>query len=878
MYYNTNLSVKETSRAVLSDFKGVDYSNPISRIQSNRASYMRNFINENGVNRKRNGWVNILSDKDDIKGEIQGIYQFVLDGKTFILVAKGDYYYFIEKKSGNRYEYAKKFEKLNGVKKNSFFVNNNKLFIINGFKYYVLFSDDGGTTYQMVEVSSIGYIPTTTVNINKDGTDNDIRASLESVNLLSNRRKNQLVGDVAGSTFSLDAENLVQIDLPLSRRVKVTGEIKNDDGSIKTVNFISASGNNNIVDDDDDKVVGSIDYNKGTITFTIDTTPPTPNKDNLIVEFETQPQNGEYKINKCHIGSLFGVNGTPDRLFLSGNPDYPNIEWHSAENDFTYFPDINVTVVGSENNPIYGYASLSDSTQIIYKRENKQEATIYFRTGEYRTVYESDGQTIKDIQAVFSIRAGAIGEGAVSERGNGCVANDTLMLSSNGVYGIEFSDNVVSQQRFAKERSRFINSELVKNDLSKAESITYKNRFYIAVGDKIFVADSRYKSAVEGDMADTFNYEWWIWDNCPVYVWSIVDNELWFGTKDGRICRFEENNFADTKINSFVEDEISVNSDGDAFVVDINKISQVQVGDIVNFLVAGVGYAFTEILLQPEDILGVVEAEIYKNGIKQVHKAFRVKESVANRFKTSYFDANYTAETDYFDADFDVFALDNSISGVIKKAEKYYLVYERGQSVVFLLKNYATTYIEVTEQDISSFAMSLKDNYEVVDVNYDTGEFKISHYENNEICYLVDLNKITSYTKPKQAVTVINKIPVVAEWQTPAFNFGVIDTNKTMTGISIATEKYIGGRLKVGWQTKNTSNELNVKGISYFDFNNVDFKEFTFDNSFISSDTKRVKVNFNYIVFRFVSDNDKCCAINEFAVLYKANNKNKGVR
>ena len=309
MYYNTNLSVKETSRAVLSDFKGVDYSNPISRIQSNRASDMRNFINENGVNRKRNGWVNILSDKDDIKGEIQGIYQFVLDGKTFILVAKGDYYYFIEKKSGNRYEYAKKFEKLNGVEKNSFFVNNNKLFIINGFKYYVLFSDDGGTTYQMVEVSSIGYIPTTTVNINKDGTDNDIRASLESVNLLSNRRKNQLVGDVAGSTFSLDAENLVQIDLPLSRRVKVTGEIKNDDGSIKTVNFISASGNNNIVDGDDhDNVVGSIDYNKGTITFTIDTTPPTPNKDNLIVEFETQPQKGEYKINKCPIGSLFGVN------------------------------------------------------------------------------------------------------------------------------------------------------------------------------------------------------------------------------------------------------------------------------------------------------------------------------------------------------------------------------------------------------------------------------------------------------------------------------------------------------------------------------------------------------------------------------------------
>ena len=69
----------------------------------------------------------------------------------------------------------------------------------------------------------------------------------------------------------------------------------------------------------------TVDRKKGTVTFT--TAPgasPVVGYDNVEITAAKTRKGYAEKINKCKIISLFGVNGAMDRMFLSGNPDFPN--------------------------------------------------------------------------------------------------------------------------------------------------------------------------------------------------------------------------------------------------------------------------------------------------------------------------------------------------------------------------------------------------------------------------------------------------------------------------------------------------------------------------------------------------------------------------
>ena len=56
MRISTGVSKKARNQLTLEGFKGVDFSSSPLNVSTNRASSMRNLINENGVNKKRSGW------------------------------------------------------------------------------------------------------------------------------------------------------------------------------------------------------------------------------------------------------------------------------------------------------------------------------------------------------------------------------------------------------------------------------------------------------------------------------------------------------------------------------------------------------------------------------------------------------------------------------------------------------------------------------------------------------------------------------------------------------------------------------------------------------------------------------------------------------
>ena len=76
------------------------------------------------------------------------------------------------------------------------FFNKGKCYIVGCGDFLVYGSWDNGQTYELRRVANNEdtYIPTTTISIDDDTNETDIRSTMEDVNLLSSLRKNQLLG------------------------------------------------------------------------------------------------------------------------------------------------------------------------------------------------------------------------------------------------------------------------------------------------------------------------------------------------------------------------------------------------------------------------------------------------------------------------------------------------------------------------------------------------------------------------------------------------------------------------------------------------------------------------------------------------------------
>lgn len=321
-------------------------------------------------------------------------------------------------------------------------------------------------------------------------------------------------------------------------------------------------GSEYIIQDDFGNNIAKIYFDKGQIEFYVITSPPIEGEDNIEIEFT--PQNLSYYnedyINKCEFGIQFGVEGYKDRLFLSGNSEHPNIVFYSEFDDFTYFPFINMQSLGNDNNPIVAFSRLNDSTIAIHKKNDNIDPSIYYMTFSINDNYEEMGIE----KYSFPVIAGVLGEAPVNSNTCFNLSNDNLFLSNNGVYGIELNDNIKSNERFALERSGHINTLLAKHeDLSTAKAIVFKNRYYLAIDEMVYVADARLKSSAKtGDMKDTFNYEWFYWTNISVKDWLIINNELYFLSKDNCLNKFY-NGFQDVKKIYFNTGNLTLSEDND---------------------------------------------------------------------------------------------------------------------------------------------------------------------------------------------------------------------------------------------------------------------------------------------------------------------------
>lgn len=479
-------------------FRGVDFTTDPSRVDDNHSPDAENLISDlAGFPEKRVGWRTLWTLPD----RINGIYYVVFEsGDGFHLVHAGTKLYRWEDDSAP----VQIFSGLADIRMGQF-VHKGKWYILDGVKYRVVTYDEDAQRFRVDAVEDNPYVPTVAVGIvgNTIVEEEVIDTSFEQANFLTTRRKAKLVGDGASTIFNLTEEDIEYI----------VG-IEVDDVELEKTGY-------------------SLNAETGEITFT--TAPAAAvnaGESNITVEYTKLPDKDDAKwagnINHCTMCVMYGY-FNDNRVFITGDPalEFQNIDYMSASDDPTYFPRDGWVRVGSDVTPIMGYLKQYDAL-VIVKTDNRQDAQIYIRTSDYDETTQ---------ETMFPVKQGVNGIGAISRHAIGSIGDDPVFLSRQGVYAVV--SDTVTEFRSIQGRSKFINTKLCDEPgLESAVAIEWGNYWVLCVNNHCYVADGQQKAREAQAQVDEYGYEWYYWTNIPARIFYEEHGLLYFGTEDGRICKF----------------------------------------------------------------------------------------------------------------------------------------------------------------------------------------------------------------------------------------------------------------------------------------------------------------------------------------------------
>ncbi|MEG0784759.1 MAG: hypothetical protein RR389_04970 [Christensenella sp.] len=488
MTLNANLPRSVATKTMnFSQFKGVDFESELGAVSTSRSPDSINMISDqSGRPVKRFGYEKLIQ----LNARINGIFRLVKKEAVSRVIHSGTKLYLW--KGDNTL--AELYDGMNDARSTAFQMDS-RLWILDGKK---LLCYDGNTA---VSAESIAYVPTSTIGALPAGGG----TMKDQFNMLTPLRTNSFCANASATVYQLDARDIIGVE---------KCEKLNANGTWTAISYANADNAN------------------GKVTFTsaIGET-PLRGEDNLKITY--RKKNDASIINKCTTGVLWGLGGF-NRLFVTGNPDYPNRDFVS---DFTegtlglptYFPENMYSLVGQDNTRIMGYLYSGEKLAIL-KEENGQDATVFLRTASMKSD-DKGGDTIS-----FPIKTGIAGVGAVSAHCMKNLRDDHMFLSRQGMFAI--STNSITSEQYAQARSELINKKLCREaGISNAVATEHDGYLYVAVNSHVYVADAAQKN-YKGKGAEQYQYEWYYWENVPVRCWFEDGGRLLFGTEDGRVMRF----------------------------------------------------------------------------------------------------------------------------------------------------------------------------------------------------------------------------------------------------------------------------------------------------------------------------------------------------
>lgn len=841
MRASTSVKLKNRSVFSIDDFGGVDFTTPPQKITNHCASFMKNFNVVGGQLRKRNGWyaeakfpkqINGINEEAKFSGQINGIYEYA----GYIYVHAGTRIYKLA--DGKAIDETTRFtgSPLTSDienKKSIGFRSNGYLCICSGGKIY---TSNG-------EIDP--YIPTTTISIEATDVADPVRASHESINLLTRIRKNSILGKAGseGSSYELDGEirNIIE--------VKVNGSV------------LDAKKN---------------EYSKKGKTLTIEsgvtTTPGVLGEDNILVTFEAE--SGTWGDGEITAATVFGIDGSSDRVFIGKGGK----EYISSPEGITYFPADNVISAGD----ITGFGKLNDGTLCIY---NSNRVLYQSRTTQSKT--DGEGE-LSYFREVFPITEGAAGVGCANPFLCHNMSTDTIIANSSGVYGINIEDGSVRTRRNTVERSYPISSKFRDISLENAHACVHNDKYYLVLGNdegECFVADARRRYRPSESLDSNYNYEWYYYTGIPARVIASIGGKLYFGTSDGDLCVFDEE-FTDRK---FVYSQSGEVLCGAGSGLTVNEKFEEQERLQTN---AEVYWALSNVRVNEKDPTWLT-MEGNDETVKLLCEDMVVRVDKGDKSplddKATVFEATYpytytNGATSYKDTSFNY-------------GEKYYIGDVDCDSCSFKLKKYKGQNFRGEDNDTNVYTfkegtsgrilISPLDEVDWYDVERTEAPDEEAEDGSDEITYvykykfgdtLLNIGNYGGNGLPSDPVVrSVQTIEIDAVWESPIFALGSDIHLKTLDSISIAAESTCRDKLTIGYETVKNIGEFGAKGVMSFNLENLSFESFSFESGFKKSYVKRVlERNFNYIRLSIKSSGRDACRVDNIKLKYKINKNAKG--
>lgn len=334
-----------------------------------------------------------------------------------------------------------------------------------------------GTVVKEVE----GFVPTTSIGRKPSGGGK----IHQDVNMLSDYRINTFLADGESEDYHLDAQDIDEDFAPV---VTVNGKVQ-DYGTAHI----------------------TVDYQKGVVKFERANLPPlTDGQDNVSIKFKKKVDGHRERVQGCTLLQVFD-----NRVFISGNKDFPNTVWHCSLDDPTYFSDLDYYNEGVDAARVMGLVA-GNNNLWVFREPSQAHTSVFYHTPsmdeEYGKVYPSQHS---------SISTGCVGK-AVNFN------DDILFFSDRGMEGI--SGDITTEQIIA-HRSTLVDRKLIsEKNYANMILAEWEGYLLIFIGDKAYLADSRGMFTNENHTEYDFFY--WQMEN-EITAARVENGILYLGTKDG---------------------------------------------------------------------------------------------------------------------------------------------------------------------------------------------------------------------------------------------------------------------------------------------------------------------------------------------------------
>lgn len=352
------------------------------------------------------------------------------------------------------------------------FVYEDKFYFKDGANYIV---------YDGNEVKEVeGFVPTTSIARKPLGGGK----TLEDVNMLSDYRKNSFLSDGGSFDYYLDTMNI-------------------DEDFVPVVTY-----NDEVVDPSEYQV----EYLEGRIKFLnfAPDAPLTDGQDNVVITFKKHVPGYSEIVKRCTLLQVFD-----NRVFFSGNPDYPNTMWHCSLNNPGYVSDLDFYREGMDESPIRGMVA-GNNALWVFREPSSANTTVFYHTpgqdDDYGKIYPSSHS---------SVTIGCVGR-AINFN------DDIVFFSERGMEGITGD---ITTEQVAAHRSSMVDRKLIAEPNYKDMILEeWDGYLLVFIDNKVYLADSR----AMFNNGNHMEYEFFYWELDKKITSTCVHNGvLYVGTENG---------------------------------------------------------------------------------------------------------------------------------------------------------------------------------------------------------------------------------------------------------------------------------------------------------------------------------------------------------